>query len=135
MDWQVTVEDAAGALEVLDQTHGTLDEVIVGDWLHFEHMSKRHWFLRLGESAYNVVIAGERLAASTPPMPDAFDLEPAAAPRARKQDTWSVLGTAPDGSLDREGRGRLVSFSCGRWLDLRAAEPGRFCVRIVRESP
>ena len=32
------------------------DEIVLGDWLHVEQMDVDHYWLRLGEKTYNVVI-------------------------------------------------------------------------------
>ena len=128
MRWQVTVERTDGQVDVLDDSHGRLDEVIVGDWLHFEHMNQRLWYLRLGAAGYDVWVGGNRLASSTPALPDLVDLEASAA-----GDPWSVNGSRHGSALDVDGRGKLVTLTLGRWLDLRATEPGRWRVRIVRD--
>lgn len=36
-----------------------LDEVVIDDWLHLEQMSKREWWLRVGDYTINVWV-GER---------------------------------------------------------------------------
>ena len=128
MRWQVTVERSDGQVDVVDDKQGRLDEVIVGDWLHFEHMNRSLWFLSLGGTGYDVWIGGNRLASSVPVLPDEVDLEASAT-----GDSWSVTGSRYGSALDARGRGKLVTLTLGRWLDLRATEPGHWRVRIVRD--
>lgn len=38
---------------------GGFDEVVVGEWLHVERMSNTHFWLRIGERAFDVVAVGK----------------------------------------------------------------------------
>lgn len=46
--WRLLAGSGTKTVEVENQ--GTLDELVVDDWLHLEHMEGRQWWLRVGDA-------------------------------------------------------------------------------------
>jgi len=46
--------EQAGPINV--ENAGTFDELVVDDWFHIEQMNTRSWWMRLGETDYNITI-------------------------------------------------------------------------------
>lgn len=46
--WRLLAHEGTSSLEVEDR--GTIDEVVVDDWLHLEQMDVRQWWMRVGDA-------------------------------------------------------------------------------------
>jgi hypothetical protein len=144
MRWNVSFVAADGATQALDDAHGWLDEVVVGQWLHLEQMSQDEYFLRIGDAAFDLVLNGNRLLSCKPERLDAIDIVEASSDgehdpdepsvwhaSERKLDTWRVNAVPRDAAgVHTEGHGELAALSVGAWLEVRLAAPGQWRVHL-----
>ena len=47
--WRILAQDDESPWELSGDGRRTLDEVVIDDWFHLEQMSKRRWWMRVGD--------------------------------------------------------------------------------------